>query len=33
MEIVRCNHLLSEIQMNEYFDMRAEEQQYFDEDM
>lgn len=33
MEIVRCNHLLSEIQMNEYFDMRAEEYQNFEEDM
>lgn len=33
MEIVRCNHLLSEIQMYEYFDMRAEEYQNFEEDM
>ncbi len=33
MEIVRCNHLLSEIQMSEYFDMRAEEYQNFEEDM
>lgn len=33
LEIIRCNHLLSEIQMNEYFDMRAEESQFFDEDM
>lgn len=33
MEIVRCNHLLSEIQMNEYFDMRAEEYHNFEEDM
>lgn len=33
MEIVRCNHLLSEIQMNEYFDMRAEEYHIFEEDM
>lgn len=32
-EIVRCNHLLSEIQMSEYFDMRAEEYQNFEEDM
>ncbi len=33
MEIVRCNHLLSEIQMYEYFDMQAEEYQNFEEDM
>ena len=33
MEIVRCNHLLSEIQMYEYFDMRAKEYQNFEEDM
>lgn len=33
MGIVRCNHLLSEIQMHEYFDMRAEEYQNFEEDM
>lgn len=32
-EIVRYNHLLSEIQMYEYFDMRAEEYQNFEEDM
>lgn len=32
-EIIRCNHLLSEIQTSEYFDMRAEEYQNFEEDM